>query len=332
MRRMVFALGLCSGCLVAGRPMERDLRDDRVARQISQQERWAQQALDARPSPDQLERIRSGDPSAVAAGRKELQKLVQAVDRGTWVRDTAAELIREDGDAALAQDFDAGGRLRADAMQAADTLAGALADAPGGLTAADLRSALEALRKAQASEDALAKQPPKASGVKLAAAPIPAPRPFTEAAAKMASADPDAAKQLEAQLPPAEVTKMRAKAADLEREEEERKRSQPAEPQPPAPAAPGTPAPGGAMAETEAQAPSTTLTIGNDAASLMAKKPPKSITLREDGLFQLSYDDGEYLVDPDGKLVRKEAPAAAAPAAAPAPAPEKTPAPAPAKK
>ena len=30
--------------------------------------------------------------------------------------------------------------------------------------------------------------------------------------------------------------------------------------------------------------------------------------LREDGLFALGYDDAVYLVDPDGKLVRKENP------------------------
>jgi hypothetical protein len=65
------------------------------------------------------------------------------------------------------------------------------------------------------------------------------------------------------------------------------------------------PAPEG---EREAEAPSTTLTIANDAASLIARKAPRSITLREDGLFALAYDDAEYLVDPQGKLVRKEAP------------------------
>jgi hypothetical protein len=56
-----------------------------------------------------------------------------------------------------------------------------------------------------------------------------------------------------------------------------------------------------------AQAPSNTLKIDKDAFALLAKRPPRSITLREDGLFELSYEDGEYLVDPEGKLVRKEA-------------------------
>ncbi len=235
-------------------------------------------------------------------GRKELKKLIQAIDRGTWVRDTAAELLREDGDPGLAVDFDRGGRLRADAIQAADALATALAEG-GSLTVAELRPAFDALRKAQASEDALLKQPPR--GMKLTPAPLPSPRPFVDAAAKLAAADPEAAKQLEAQLPPEQLTQLRAKAADAEREREEKKRAQP----PPAAAqAPDGGMADGGMAETEAQAPSNTLNISNEAASLIAKKPPKAITLREDGLFELSYDDGNYLVDPDGKLVRKEPP------------------------
>ena len=47
--------------------------------------------------------------------------------------------------------------------------------------------------------------------------------------------------------------------------------------------------------------------MANDAAILLSKRTPRSITLREDGLFELSYDDADYLVDPQGKLVRKEA-------------------------
>jgi len=306
MRRLVIAaFVLSASCIVPG-PSVHEVRDDRVLRQISQQERWAQQALDARPTPDTLERIRSGDPAAVGPGRKELKKLIQAIDRGTWVRDTAAELLREDGDPGLAVDFDRGGRLRADAIQAADALATALAEG-GSLTVAELRPAFDALRKAQASEDALLKQPPR--GMKLTPAPLPSPRPFVDAAAKLAAADQEAAKQLEAQLPPEQVTQLRAKAADAERELEEKKRA-------PAQAPDGGMADGG-MAETEAQAPSNTLNISNDAASLIAKKPPKAITLREDGLFELSYDDGNYLVDPDGKLVRKEPPSASSPPPAP---------------
>src|ERR1043166_590418 len=68
MRRIVFAaLAIAAGgCIVTGgRPMERDTRDDRLSRQLQQQERWAQQALEARPTQEQLDRIRAGDQAAV---------------------------------------------------------------------------------------------------------------------------------------------------------------------------------------------------------------------------------------------------------------------------
>src|ERR1041384_8046386 len=164
MRRIVFAaLAIAAGgCIVTGgRPMERDTRDDRLSRQLQQQERWAQQALEARPTQEQLDRIRAGDQAAVNAGRKELGRLLQAIDRGTWIRDAAAEMIREDGEPTLTQDFDRGGRIRHDAIQAADELASALADTRGGLDSSTLQRALAALQKAQASEDALARHPVK---------------------------------------------------------------------------------------------------------------------------------------------------------------------------
>ena len=90
MRRTLLALALFgSGCIAGSAAVQ---RDDRVLRELTRQERWAQQALDARPTKDQLDRIRQSDFSAVAAGRKELQRLIQAIDRGTWVRNAAAEL------------------------------------------------------------------------------------------------------------------------------------------------------------------------------------------------------------------------------------------------
>src|SRR5260370_40857232 len=117
MRRLVIAaFVLSASCIVPG-PSVHEVRDDRVLRQISQQERWAQQALDARPTPDTLERIRSGDPAALRPGSKELKKLIQAIDRGTWVRDTAAELLRGDGDPGRAERFDRGVLERASARQ-----------------------------------------------------------------------------------------------------------------------------------------------------------------------------------------------------------------------
>jgi hypothetical protein len=308
MQHTRFALLLLgAGCIAGSASMQ---RDDRILREIARQERWAQAALDARPAPDQLESIRGSDYGSVGAARKELQKLIQAVDRGTWIRDTTAELMKDDGDPQLAQQFERAGRLRADALQAADELAHALAEAKGGVTVADLKAAFEAMRKAQASEDRFAKQPLSPRAVKLAPSPLPVPRPFVEAAAKLVNGNPEMAKELD-RLTPEEQTQIRARMADLERESEEQKHAAP-----PPPAAAGN----SAEQDVEAQGPTTTLKISGDAAGLFANKAPRSITLREDGLFALSYDDGDYLVDPDGKLVRKETPPGAPPSAAAPPA------------
>ncbi len=297
MRRILFAaVGLLfgSGC-IAGGSMAVE-RDDRILREISRQDRWTQQALDARPTRDQLDTIRSGDSTSVGAARKELQKLFLGIDRGTWVRDTAAELLRDDaGDPQLNTEFQRGGRLRTDSIEAADELAEALAEVRGGLTVADLKPGFDALHKAQASEDKLARQ-------KLPASPVPTPRPFVDAAAKVIQVNPDLKKELD-RLAPDDQAQVRAQLAELDRSKEEQKHAAPA---PPADtAAPPPPVPEG---EKEAEAPSPTLKIAGDAADLIAKKPPRSITLREDGLFALSYDDADYLVDPNGKLVRKETP------------------------
>lgn len=295
--QVLAAVAVCAGCVVGGRPPRSD-RDDRILRAMAQQERWAQQALDARPAPQQLDRIRQSDFSAVAAGRKELQRLVQAIDRGTWVRDTAAELLRQDpADGQLAQQFDRGGSLRTQALQAADELASALAQARGGLTEADLRPGLDAVRKAQASEDRLATLATRAN-FRLVPAPLPLPRPFSDASARLSSAAAAAAAGQGANAtPPAGTPPLNA---ETERAKEERNRS------PSAQESEAGPAPAQPPQGTEAEAPSTTLTIAADAAQLLSKRAPRSITLREDGLFELSYDDGAYLVAPDGKLVRKE--------------------------
>src|SRR5256885_6267354 len=86
MRRICFGLLLLSaGCIAGSAAMQ---RDDRVLRELTRQERWARQAIDARPARDQLESIRGSDYGSVGAARKEFAKLVQAVDRATWIRDT----------------------------------------------------------------------------------------------------------------------------------------------------------------------------------------------------------------------------------------------------
>lgn len=304
MRRTLLALALFGSACITGTAAAP--RDDRMLRELTRQERWAQQALDARPTRDQLDSIRGSDFGSVAAARKEFQKLVMAIDRGTWIRETAAEMMREDHDPQLAQEFDRGGRLRIDSIQAADELADALAEAKGGLTIADLKPAFEALRKAQASEDRLSRL---AGTMKLSVSPIPVPRPFIEAAAKVIAVNPESAKELD-RLAPDDQTKIRAKLADLDRNREEQKRETitATSPSPSSSTTTSTSTDEAPPPPREAEAPSTTLKIAGDAASLIAKRAPRSITLREDGLFALSYDDADYLVDPDGKLVRKEKP------------------------
>ncbi|HEX9579113.1 MAG TPA: hypothetical protein VF993_15275, partial [Myxococcales bacterium] len=284
--RNLFALLLLSAGCIAGHAVAE--RDDRLLREVSRQQRWAQQAVEARPSPEQLERIRSSDYEAVGSARKELRRLIQAIDRGTWVREALLEAMRDDDDPQLLREFDHAGSLRKEAIAAADELADALADAKGGLTMADLRPGLDALRKAQASEDRIAKMPGRAPGaLKLAASPLPQPRPFLDAAAKIVHAHAEMARELD-KLAPDDAAKIRAKMAELALQKEE---SKPA-------AAPASPPP-----ESEAQGPSDTLSISNDAAALIAKKgPPRSITWRADGLFNLHWDDKDTLVYPDGKL------------------------------
>lgn len=296
MRRIFLALILSAGCIAGSSAVQ---RDDRVYRALGQQERWTQDALAQRPTAEQLDAIRNSDYAAVGRGRAELKRLLQAADRGTWIRDTTAELIRDDSDPRLLQQFERGGRLRADALGAADELAGALAEAKGGLTIGDLRPGFEALRKAQASEDRLARTPAQKGALRLQSAPLPIPRPFISPAARVVSHNPELTRELD-RLPADDAAKIRAQLAGLDRGRQEQK--------PKEPPAEVENAPVPAPQEREAEAPSTTLTIANDAASLIARKAPRSITLREDGLFALAYDDAEYLVDPQGKLVRKEAP------------------------
>lgn len=307
MRRIFFALLLAAGGCIHGSPAVQ--RDDRPIRAMAQQERWAQQALAARPTRAQLDAIRSSDFNAVGRARGDLKRLLQAIDRATWIRNTAAELMADDPDPELAATFDRAGRMRAEAVQAADELASALEEAKGGLTIGDLRPGFEAVRKAQASEDRIARLPLRAGGRRLALAPLPVPRPFISTAARLVAANPELTRELD-RLSPDDAAQIRARLQDVDREKEEQKRSAPA-----AQAAPAAPALPPAAEEApppeprEAEAPSPTLAIANDAAALLAKRTPRSITLREDGLFELSYDDGNYLVDPQGKLIRKEPPA-----------------------
>jgi len=106
-----------------------------------------------RGPPHTLERIRSGDPRVGPA--QELKKLIQAIDRAPGCATPRRVLRRRDPGL---RDFDRGGRLRAE-PSGADAAAAALAEAA--VSPRPSCGPLSPLRKAQASEDALLKQPPR---------------------------------------------------------------------------------------------------------------------------------------------------------------------------
>jgi hypothetical protein len=300
MRFATLLLVLCGGCVAGGEVYvhENPVPDnDRIMRQVMRQDLYMQQALDARPNDKLFMKIRSGDPSSMERARKELVRLTQAIDRGTWIRDTVSQLMREDMDPRLAQEFDRAGRLRTQSLISAGQLADAMIDG-NALSMADIKPAFDFQRKAQASEDRISRLPRGPTEPTLVPAPLPMPSPLDAPAARLASTSPTAAAVLSAE----DAARVHARAADADRQKAEQQRAAPAptpaeEPQPPA-------LPQGA----EAAAPQNTLTIANDALEIITKKRPRSITLREDGLFGLSCVDGEYLVAPDGKLVRKDPP------------------------
>src|SRR5256885_13946959 len=88
MRRFPFAVLLAAAGCIHGSPAPQ--RDSNALRAINQQERWAQDALSRRPERTELQAIRSSGFTAVGRGRGELKRLLQAIDRPTWIRHTAA--------------------------------------------------------------------------------------------------------------------------------------------------------------------------------------------------------------------------------------------------
>lgn len=311
-------------------------RDDRLYREIARQERWATDALAGRATAEDLTRIRQGDSQLAGLGRKQLKKLTTAADRSTWIREAVAEAVREDGDdPRLAADFERAGRSRNDAYVAADELALALAETRNGVSLAELRAGLESYQRARASDARLARDLAKTSLAKVGAAPMPVPKPFIAAAARVAFANPD---EKLAGFAPEDVTQIRAAVAELEKNppqpaaaatplgptgaalaagpKDGAQAAGPTEVAPPPPAAAGSPERSPMVAPAQA----ATLTVGNDAQKLIARRgAPKSFATRGDGLFALRYEElrpcgvdscateVDYLFDASGTLVRDEA-------------------------
>jgi hypothetical protein len=302
-----------------------------------QQERWAGEAVAGRPSPDELEAVRSGDRDAVADARKRWRRLLSAVERTTWIREAAPEALRAaQGDAQAEQEvistFERAGREREEALAAAGELARALAQssARNALSLEELRKALLTTRSARESEQRLAAQ--LARGVaadggsgavqRLAPASVTIPKPFIDATAAYLAAHPGQEKALDgwpSQLAE-ERTQIRAALANRE--------VTGAAPRPATDAGSAEPAdagPGDAIAADGSDEAGSTadwsreLKVAGDAKKLLARRgPPASILLRADGLFALRYEEKrscgvdqcdstvDYLFNATGKLVRDE--------------------------
>ena len=283
------------GCL-AERSHERDAR---LSSEISRQERWAQDAVAGRATPEDLEKIRGGDQETVNLGRKQLRKLTSSVDRGTWIREAAVESLREDGDdPGLAADFAKAGQTRNEALQAADELAIALAETPGGLTLADLRKALEALHRGRDGEAKLSRElgaaaaatspvagkppggkaPPVSALARLSTVALPMPKPFIAAAARYLFAHPE---EKLTGFPADDAAEIRAQLADFENHPPaERKPSRSGESRvetaagaPGADARPEPAASGGPGARASGSATSGSATSGAPASSSDAASP-----------------------------------------------------------
>ena len=87
MRRnaLIFILPALTACITGPQPAHE--RDDRLTREIVQQQRWTAEAVTGRPTQDELDAVRAGDPDAVADARKRFKRLLAALDRTAWIRE-----------------------------------------------------------------------------------------------------------------------------------------------------------------------------------------------------------------------------------------------------
>jgi hypothetical protein len=312
-------------------------RDQRLVREIAQQQRWTGEAVAGRPAAEELDAVRAGDADAVSDARKRFRRLLMAVDRTVWIREAEVRALREVQGDAIAEDeavagFDRAGRQRADALVAADDLGKALADSKSkrAISLDELRRALLTVQKAQESEQRLSRDLARAGRStdapltlqRLSAATASRGRYFVDASVRYLSNHPDERYGLDswaAQLSN-EKSQIRAALADADANRP---------PEAPAPRNEEVPTIGSAGDELErSDAPPPTsgpsagpaqMSIAGDAKRLIEKRgTPRSILTREGGLFALRYDEQrpcgidtcdstvDYVFDSTGKLVRDE--------------------------
>jgi len=331
MRRNILLLALpaLSACITGSQPAHE--RDQRLVREIAQQQRWTGEAVAGRPAAEELDAVRAGDADAVSDARKRFRRLLMAVDRTVWIREAEVRALRDAQGDALAEDeavagFDRAGRQRTDAFAAADDLAKALADSKSkrAISLDDLRRALLTAQKAQESEQRLSKELSRAS--RSADAPLALQRltpatasrnkAFVDAVVRYLTNHPDEQYGLDSWGSPLanERSQIRAALADAE-----------ANRPPPNPAVRNEEVPtiGSAGDDLERSEPPPSapqqLSVVGDAKKLIDKRgTPKAILTREGGLFALRYDEErpcgidrcestvDYVFDSSGKLVRDE--------------------------
>ncbi len=203
-------------------------RSQDTLREIDRQRRWTADALAARPPADELEAVRDGDADAISDTRRRFRRLLTAVERATWIRETVPEVLRASASPdRLVAAFDGAGRDRNEALAAADASARALAGSRSrnAISLEELKRALQVARLARQSEQRLAANLGRAARAgpgpdplqRLATVPMPPQPPFVEATARYLAAHPSEDRAMDAWPPQLgeERSGIRAAAADL---------------------------------------------------------------------------------------------------------------------
>jgi len=321
-------------------------RSQETLREIDRQRRWTADALAARPPADELEAVRDGDADAISDTRRRFRRLLTAVERATWIRETVPEVLRASASPdRLVAAFDGAGRDRTEALAAADASARALAGSRSrnAISLEELKRALQVAHLARQSEQRLAANLGRAARAgpgpdplqRLATVPMPPQPPFVEATARYLAAHPGEDRAMDAWPPQLaeERSGIRAAAADLRLPEPEAADGGMGEPaagmddQEAEPIIPGLDAgmPDAAAAAADggnAAVPGAAagpVQVSGDLKRLLSRRgPPLSIAQRSDGLTAFRYREQrpcgvdrctvtvDYLFDSQGHLMRSE--------------------------
>jgi len=321
-------------------------RSQDTLREIDRQRRWTADALAARPPADELEAVRDGDADAISDTRRRFRRLLTAVERATWIRETVPEVLRASASPdRLVAAFDGAGRDRNEALAAADASARALAGSRSrnAISLEELKRALQVAHLARQSEQRLAANLGRAARAgpgpdplqRLATVPMPPQPPFVEATARYLAAHPGEDRAMDAWPPQLaeERSGIRAAAADLRLPEPEAADGGMGEPaagmddQEAEPIIPGLDAgmPDAAAAAADggnAAVPGAAagpVQVSGDLKRLLSRRgPPLSIAQRSDGLTAFRYREQrpcgvdrctvtvDYLFDSQGHLMRSE--------------------------